>query len=213
MATAPVSGVMSATPAVLARRQQRFEELVTPHLGQLLGFASRRMAASGDAEDAVQDTCVRAWSAFDELRDPTRVRAWLYTILRTVLSDMADRAGRRARLVPMSRLEDVHETLVAGEGDQVFLEVVGRLDAEMLRAALASIPEDFATAVELHDISGFKYVEIAELLGIPIGTVMSRISRGRRLLAGVIQERQQEWALGADVTADRAMARSPRRRS
>lgn len=211
---------MPAIPSTLARRQQRFEELVTPHLGQLLGFASRRMASSGDAEDAVQDTCARAWGAFDELRDETRVRAWLYTILRTVISDLADRAGRRARLVPMSRLEDVHETLVASEGDQVFLDVVSRLDAEMLRAALASIPEDFAASVELHDIAGFKYIEIAEMLGIPIGTVMSRISRGRRLLAGVIQERQHEWALGADALDDargeRAAHRggpSPRRRT
>lgn len=211
MQGAAVSMDMTTPAAVLTRRQQRFEELVTPHLGQLLGFASRRTATTGDAEDAVQDTCVRAWGAFDELRDVTRVRAWLYTILRTVLSDTADRAGRRARLVPMSRLEDVHETLVAGEGDQLFSEVAARLDADMLHTALQAIPEDFATAVELHDIAGFKYIEIAEHLDIPIGTVMSRISRGRRLLAAVIIEHRQQWALGADRASAAVSARGSRR--
>jgi RNA polymerase sigma-70 factor (ECF subfamily) len=96
----------------------------------------------------------------------------------------------------MSRLEDVHEDLVAGEADGVFSEVVARIDAEMLQAALDAIPEDFASAVELHDIDGFKYHEIAEIAGVPIGTVMSRISRGRRLLAGVIAENRNAWSLG-----------------
>lgn len=197
-----------ATATALAQRQHRYEALVLPHLQELLGFASRRAATNGDAEDAVQDACARAWAAFDELRDETRVRAWLFTILRTVISDQAERAGRRARLVPMSRLEDVHESVVASADDEVFTDVVRRLDREMLSAALDAIPEDFATAVELHDIVGFKYIEIAELLAVPIGTVMSRISRGRRLLAGVIADRRKQWALGVPASA---RAGAPRR--
>lgn len=197
-------------PARLAVRQQHFEELVIPHLDRLLAFAARRSATLVDAEDAVQDTCIRAWKAFDELRDPLAVRAWLYRILRTVVSEHLDRTGRRAKLVPMSRLEDVHETLVATETDGVFQELVQRLDREILQAALASIPEDFATAVELHDIEGFTYQEIAEAVGVPIGTVMSRMSRGRRLLTAVVAERRQEWALGAP-SATSITSRSPRR--
>jgi RNA polymerase sigma-70 factor (ECF subfamily) len=196
-------------PARLAARQQQYEELVIPHLDRLLAFAARRTASLVDAEDAVQDTCVRAWAAFDDLRDPLAVRAWLYRILRTVVSEHLERSGRRAQLVPMSRLEDVHETLVATDSDGLFQELVHRLDREMLRAALASIPDDFATAVELHDIEGFTYQEIAEAVGVPIGTVMSRMSRGRRLLTAVVAERRQEWALGASTTV--GPLRAPRR--
>jgi RNA polymerase sigma-70 factor (ECF subfamily) len=203
------------TPALadaFALRQQRYEDLVRPHLDRLLGFAARRTVSFSDAEDAVQDMCVRAWSAFDELRDPARVRPWLFSILRTVLSDAFDRTGRRARLVPMSRLEDVHEQFVSTDSDVVFAEVVARLDEEMLRMALDAIPEDFASAVELHDIEGFKYHEIADIVGVPIGTVMSRISRGRRLLAGVIMERRQQWALGSADAGRRNELRSELRR-
>ncbi len=189
-------------PDSASERQSRYEALVLPHLDRLLGFAARRTPELGDAEDAIQDMCMRAWLAFDDLQDAARVRQWLFRILRTVLSDSLERSGRRNRLVPMTRLEDVHEELVAGERDAVFSEVVARMDAEMLQSALAAIPEDFAAAVELHDIDGFKYQEIADIVGVPIGTVMSRISRGRRLLAGVIMEHRSTRALGLSPTAD-----------
>jgi RNA polymerase sigma-70 factor, ECF subfamily len=185
--------------ALLADRQARFQTLVLPHLDRLCGFARRRTGVLGDAEDAVQDACMRAWTAFDELRDETRVRAWLYRILRTVLSDALKKEGRRRQLVSMTRLEDAHEAMVGGDPDFAFAEVVARIDREVLQAALETIPEDFATAVELHDIDGFKYQEIADITEVPIGTVMSRISRGRRLLAGAIVEHRAEWALGADA--------------
>ena len=189
-------------------RQRAYEALVLPHLDRLLGFAARRTATLVDAEDAVQDTCVKAWAAFDELRDPGSVRAWLYRILRSVLSESAERQTRRARLLPISRLDDVHESLVASTGESVFDELITRLDREVLRAALGAIPDDFAIAVELHDIEGFTYAEIADTVGAPIGTIMSRMSRGRRLLAAVIAERGREWALGAQ--AARGSRRMPR---
>ncbi|MBL0171467.1 MAG: sigma-70 family RNA polymerase sigma factor [Gemmatimonadaceae bacterium] len=193
---------VTTLPESAAERQVRYESLVLPHLDRLLGFAVRRTPDLGDAEDAVQDMCMRAWMAFDDLKDATSVRPWLFRILRTVLSDSLERSGRRNRLVPMSRLDEIHEDLVAGEADSVFAEVAARIDAEMLQAALMSIPEDFATAVELHDIDGFKYQEIADIVGVPIGTVMSRISRGRRLLAGVIMENRSAWSLGASPAQD-----------
>ncbi len=186
----------------LAERQSRFQTLVLPHLDRLSGFARRRTMSVSDAEDAVQDACMRAWSAFEELRDDTKVRAWLYRILRTVLSDSLKKEGRRRQLVSITRLEDTHEAMVGGDPDFAFTEVVNRIDREVLQAALATIPEDFATAVELHDIDGFKYQEIAEITAVPIGTVMSRISRGRRLLAGAIVENRAAWALGADAGAE-----------
>ena len=174
----------SAPPAVDLR--PRFEAVILPHLDRLLAFAVRRCDSVADAEDAVQEACMRAWVGFADLRDDSSARAWVYRILRTVLSDAREKTGRRQQLVYITRLEDVHDELIGGEHDAVFSEVVARLDAEAVRRALHEIPEDFAAAVELHDIDGFKYAEIAEIVGVPIGTVMSRISRGRKLLAGAI---------------------------
>jgi RNA polymerase sigma-70 factor (ECF subfamily) len=173
-------------PDPLASRHARFDTLVLPHLDRLLAFALRRTGHGADAEDALQDTCGRAWVAFDELRDETRVRAWLYRILRTVLSEAQQRTARRHQLVSITRLEEAHEELIGSDRDILFDEVAARLTGEEVHAALAQLPDDFAVAVELHDIDGFKYHEIAEITGVPIGTVMSRISRGRRLLAGAV---------------------------
>jgi RNA polymerase sigma-70 factor (ECF subfamily) len=164
----------------------RFEAVVLPHLDRLLAFAIRRSDSVADAEDAVQEACVRAWLGFADLRDDANARAWFYRILRTVLSDSREKNGRRQQLVFITRLEDAHDELLGGEKDALFSEVVSRLDSQAVHQALSEIPEDFATAVELHDIDGFKYIEIAEIIGIPIGTVMSRIARGRKLLAGAI---------------------------
>lgn len=134
----------------------------------------------------MQEACGRAWLGLDDLRDQSRVRAWLYRILRGVLSENEERTARRRQLVSITRLEEAHDELVSSDGDLVFEEVAARLTGEEVHAALQQLPEDFATVVELHDIDGFKYHEIAEVVGVPIGTVMSRISRGRRLLAGAV---------------------------
>lgn len=180
------SSAREPSPAEL---HARFDALVLPHLDRMLAFARRRADSPEDAEDVVQEACVRAWQSIGELRDAVRVRPWLYRILRTVLVDAYEKAGRRRRLVSFTRLEDAHEELVGGEVDALFDEVAGRLTSEAVHAALAELPEDFAAPLELHDIHGFKYHEIAEILGIPLGTVMSRISRARRLLAGSIAAR------------------------
>ena len=185
----------------------RFEAVVMPHLDRLLAFAIRRTDSVADAEDAVQEACVRAWLGFADLRDDANARPWFYRILRTVLSDMREKSGRRQQLVYITRLEDAHDELVGGEHDALFSEVVSRLDGEAVHRGLSSIPDDFAAAVELHDIDGFKYVEIAEIVGVPIGTVMSRIARGRKLLAGAIMAER------GDAAADSRSARLAARRA
>src|SRR5215218_2107794 len=172
--------------APAADLRSRFDAVVTPHLDRLLAFAIRRSDSVADAEDAVQEACVRAWVGFADLRDDANARPWFYRILRTVLSDSREKSGRRQQLVFITRLEDAHDELLGGERDALFSEVVARLDSQAVHRALTQIPEDFAAAVELHDIDGFKYAEIADIVGVPIGTVMSRISRGRKLLAGAI---------------------------
>ena len=192
----------------------RFEAVVLPHLDRLLAFAIRRCDSVADAEDAVQEACIRAWLGFADLRDEANARPWFYRILRTVLSDAREKSGRRQQLVHITRLEETHDEMLGGERDATFSEVVARLDSEAVHRALAEIPEDFATAVELHDIDGFKYIEIADIVGVPIGTVMSRIARGRKLLAGAILAAQRTGAAEAptalDIGARRAMRGGPR---
>lgn len=184
----------------LAAAEARFHVLVLPHLDRMLGFAKRRTPSPSDAEDAVQEACVRAWTSLGDLRDDTKSRAWLYRILRGVLSDAGEKVARRTALVSMTRLDDVHEDLMASNDDGVFAEVAARIDTEQLNEALSLIPRDFAVAVELHDIDGFKYHEIADIVDVPLGTVMSRIARGRRLLAATIASNRKHWGLGVSAT-------------
>ena len=206
------------SPKELADRQALFDALVLPHLDRLLAFAVRRTDARADAEDAVQEACVRAWLGFDDLRDRAAARAWLYRIVRTVLSEAGERTARRRQLVSITRLEEAHEELVGSERDTLFDEVAARLTGDEVHAALAQLPEDFAVAVELHDIDGFKYHEIAEVVGVPIGTVMSRISRGRRLLAGAVlanrsaaAQQQQQLSQQQQQQQSATTGRFPRR--
>jgi RNA polymerase sigma-70 factor (ECF subfamily) len=196
---------------VLANAEARFHALVLPHLDRMLGFAKRWAHSTSDAEDAVQDACVRAWSTFGDLRDDTKTRAWLYRILRSVLSDHGEKRTRRAGLVSITRLDDVHEELMASQHEHLFSEIASRIDSEQLYEALSLIPQDYAIAVELHDIDGFKYHEIADIVDVPQGTVMSRIARGRRLLAATIVSHRKAWALGTSAIPRmvRAGARGP----
>lgn len=187
--------------ATLANVEARFHALVLPHLDRMMGFAKRWTRTTSDAEDAVQDACIRAWTSFGDLRDDTKTRAWLYRILRSVLSDDSEKRARRASLVSITRLDDVHEELMASAHDDVFADVVSRIDSEQLYEALALIPKDYAIAVELHDIDGFKYHEIADIVDVPQGTVMSRIARGRRLLAATIATHRKAWALGTPANS------------
>jgi len=125
-----------------------------------------------DAEDLVQETFLRAHRAFDRFRPGTSARAWLHTILQRVRIDMFRRARRRPETVELT-----------GEGPTVpppqDALATGRADLER---ALVALPEAFRTAVVLRDIEELSYAEIAGALDVPVGTVMSRIHRGRALL-------------------------------
>lgn len=160
-----------------------------PHLARLLRFAQRRTVSQCDADDAVQDACVKAWLSFGELRATDQARPWLYRILRGVLGDGVGTTKRRRLLAEITPLTLRHETTLGGDHDAVMMEVATRINAERLARAFASIPPDFAAAVVMHDIDGFRHHEIAAHAGVPIGTVMSRIWRGRRRLAGTLTPR------------------------
>ena len=143
----------------------------------LYATARRLTGNAHDAEDLVQETYLRGYRAFHRFAPGTNLRAWLFTILHNVRADAYRKAGRRL---------EAGELL--GEGPAVApLQV--QLGAELdLERALARVPEVFREAVILRDVEELSYEEIAQALGIPIGTVMSRIHRGRALLRLALEE-------------------------
>ena len=143
-----------------------------PHMRSLYGTAYRVTRNAQDAEDLVQETYLRAYRAFDRYTPGTNIRAWLYTILHRVRTDAYRRAGRTPTTVELK-----------GDGPGVAPEArVLFTGGEDVGRALEQVPEVFRSAVILRDVQEFSYDEIAKILDVPIGTVMSRIHRGRALL-------------------------------
>ncbi|MGH8538093.1 MAG: RNA polymerase sigma factor [Gammaproteobacteria bacterium] len=184
------------------RRQDRFKALTLPHLDMLLGIARRRMNDTALAEDLVQDTYMRAWEAFDGLVDEAQVRAWLVRILQRVTSDHYRTHLRRQTLLAVTRLEDEHSEILASHQEDPLEALISRYSDERVEHALMQLPREFMEALELHDIEGFKYREVAEIMEVPLGTVMSRIARGRRLLAALMLKDRRAWDLDSTQTAD-----------
>jgi RNA polymerase sigma-70 factor (ECF subfamily) len=163
----------------------RFQALVGPHLGQLLRFAGRRLRNPADAEDVVQEACTKAWIAFADLRDDALILPWLYRILRSTLSDHFSRQTRREQLAPTLTLDSAGDA-AADQEPGPLEELIDSASTERIYELLRMLPEEFALAIELHDLEGFRYVDVAHRTGVPLGTVMSRIYRGRKLLAALI---------------------------
>jgi RNA polymerase sigma-70 factor (ECF subfamily) len=165
----------------LIRRAQRgdrfaFEQLVESHAPRLYTLAVRMLGSHADAEDALQETLIRAWTYLPRFRGEAQLSTWLYRIALNAVGDV------RARARPGAELPEVAETR-----DRF-------ADAEAsgeLQAALAALDEDFRAAVVLYDVLGASYAEIAELVGVAEGTVKSRIFRGRRELARLLGGQRQ----------------------
>jgi RNA polymerase sigma-70 factor (ECF subfamily) len=151
---------------------ERFEREALPHMGQIYGAAYRLTRNAADAEDLVQETYLRAFRAFHGYTPDTNIRAWLFTILHRARTDLFRKASRSPHTVEL--MED-------GPGVAPPQDALARGQEDIARA-LEALPEVFRTAVLLRDVQDFAYDEIAGILGIPIGTVMSRIHRGRALL-------------------------------
>ena len=160
-------------------RQIEFEAAALPHLEAMFRFARFLMRGSqADAEDLVQDAMLRAFAAFPRFQPGTNIRAWLFRILRNSYVDLLRKRGRQAELA---------ETLeMAGENDPAvdeFRAQVVRERAEAdVEAALTRLPAELRMALLLVDGEGMRYDEVAEIMDCPVGTVRSRLHRGRRLL-------------------------------
>ncbi len=165
-----------------------FEEMVTGHLDALYRTAHRLTGRPQDAEDLVQETYLRAWRSLQTYRPGTNPKAWLFRILHNAHIDRYRASTRAVQTVDELEGQDpafvVHDT----PESQV---LAGVMDAEV-RQALMALPEVFRSCLILADLEGFSYQEIADILGIPRGTVMSRLFRGRRALRQALAQYGRE---------------------
>ncbi len=157
-----------------------FEEAVLPHLDAAFNYARWLTRGRGEAEDVVQEACVRALRYFSSLRSDD-ARAWLMAIVRNTWYRRVARAGQ-ARIAP---LEDSADDPIDGQPDPE-ATVIRQQSVDAVRFAIEALPADFREIIVLRELEGLSYKEIATVVGIPIGTVMSRLSRAReRLLAAL----------------------------
>ncbi|HWK09830.1 MAG TPA: sigma-70 family RNA polymerase sigma factor [Vicinamibacterales bacterium] len=162
------------------------------YIDSLYGTALRLTRRPQDAEDLVQDTYLKAFRASHQFERGTNLKAWLFTILHNTFRNMRRNMGRS----PIDVDSDAVDRAADGApGEQTPEQILTRatLDAD-LQAALDALPDAFRQAVWLRDVEELSYAEIAQVLDVPIGTVMSRISRGRRALFEALQQRRGEAA-------------------
>jgi RNA polymerase sigma-70 factor (ECF subfamily) len=165
-----------------------FAELAMPYMSALYAAALRMTRNPSDAEDLVQETYLRAYRGFEGFQEGTNLKAWLYRILTNTFINTYRAKKRRPEQTELDDVEDFYlyrrlGGLEAADANRsTESEVLESIPDDEVKAALESIPEQFRMAVILADVEGFSYKEIADILDVPIGTVMSRIHRGRRAL-------------------------------
>jgi RNA polymerase sigma-70 factor, ECF subfamily len=175
----------------IGERTARFERDAMQYTNQLYAAAMRYTKNPHDAQDLVQDTYAKAFTSFHQFEPGTNLKAWLYRILTTTFINIY-RKNQRRPLISDNEVEDwqlaASSSHTSDQGKSAEDEVVENLPDGDVKRALQEIPEEFRLAVYYADVEGYAYKEIAEILGIPAGTVMSRLHRGRKLLRELLKE-------------------------
>jgi RNA polymerase sigma-70 factor (ECF subfamily) len=194
-----VAGGAAAPKADETELRERFERDVLPLLPSLYGAAMRMTRNPADAEDLVQDTYLRAFRGFGGFQEGTNLKAWLYRILTNSFINSYRKKQREPQTVegPDDADEWYLYDRLGGRNVEVSAEneVLDRIPDADVKAALESLSENFRLAVLLADVEGFSYREIAEIMDVPIGTVMSRLHRGRKALERALFDTARERGL------------------
>lgn len=166
------------------QKQQDFNEEILPHLDAIYNFALKLTANNDDAEDLVQDTIVKAYRFFSSYEKGTNAKGWLFRILKNSYINNYRKESKQPGKVDYNEIEPFYESIRSEQSNTTDLEsqMYGDMMDDDVTIALNRIPEDFRTVVLLCDIEGFTYEEIANMLDVPIGTIRSRLHRGRNLL-------------------------------
>jgi RNA polymerase sigma-70 factor (ECF subfamily) len=183
--------------------QAQFADLAMEYMASLYSAALRMTRNPADAEDLVQETYLKAYRAFGSFKEGTNLKAWLYRILTNTFINSYRARKRRPEQTELDDVEDLYlfrrlgglEAVSAGRSAEE--EVLEHFTESDVKDAVESLPEQFRLAVLLADVEGFSYKEIADILDIPIGTVMSRLHRGRKALQKALHDFGMERGLVA----------------
>ncbi|WP_156316697.1 MULTISPECIES: sigma-70 family RNA polymerase sigma factor [Leucobacter] len=189
--------------AAQAKLEQRFTSEALPMLDQLYGAAMKMTRNPQDAQDLVQETYLKAFSAFASFQEGTNLKAWLYRIMTNSYINTYRKKQREPHLGAVDELEDWQlggaESTTAMSSRSAEAEAIDRTPDSVVTQALNALPEDFRMAVYLADVEGFSYQEIADIAEVPIGTVMSRLHRGRARLRKTLGEYANEQGVGLNA--------------
>ena len=189
-----------AKPAPDDTLKALFEEQALPFMDQLYGAAMRMTRNPADAADLVQETFVKAYQSFGSFQQGTNLKAWLYRIQTNTFINLYRKQQRNPYQTSTDDLEEwqlVGQSQTATASRSAEAEAIDHLPDSDVQEALAAIPEDFRLAVYLADVEGFAYQEIADIMKTPVGTVMSRLHRGRKLL----REKLRDYAIERGMLA------------